>query len=264
MDRVREVASAGLALRKAKNLRVRLPLARLTVVTDDPGGLAGFGAILSEELNVKQVEVVEFDESSLDAYGIARKLTVNSRAAGPRIGKQVQTVIQAAKAGEWQTAITADGTETVVVGGVELVPGEFDLELHAADESIALAFLGSGGFVLLDTTLTPELEAEGLARDVIRAIQDTRKAADLKVSDRIRLEIRGSSSTDVDALASFGETIVSETLALASSFEWADDPATQAALGAKAGSQRTTLGAGQYSNAGVLVIDVWKSEQVDV
>ncbi|MCU1550484.1 MAG: isoleucine-tRNA ligase [Glaciihabitans sp.] len=264
MDRVREVASAGLALRKAKNLRVRLPLARLTVVTDDPGGLAGFGSILSEELNVKQVEVVEFDESSLDAYGIARKLTVNSRAAGPRIGKQVQTVIQAAKAGEWQTAITADGTETVVVGGIELVPGEFDLELHAADDSTALAFLGSGGFVLLDTTLTPELEAEGLARDVIRAIQDTRKAADLKVSDRIRLEIRGSSSTDVDALASFGETIVSETLALASSFERADDPATEAALGARAGSQRTTLGAGQYSNTGVLVIDVWKSEQVDV
>ncbi|HMH59225.1 MAG TPA: class I tRNA ligase family protein, partial [Galbitalea sp.] len=259
MDLVRDVASAGLALRKSRGLRVRLPLARLTVVTADPGLLANFADILGEELNVKQVELVEFDEGSLDSYGITRQLTVNSRAAGPRIGKQVQAVIQAAKAGDWQQQ-----GDTVVVGGVELVEGEYDLELRAADESIAISFLPAGGFVLLDTVTTSELEAEGLARDLIRNIQDTRKAADLRVSDRITLAIRGGSEGDVSALQAFSETIAGETLARTISIEFAADPETDAALNASAGSQRSTLSAGQYSNEGVVVIDVWKSELTDV
>jgi isoleucyl-tRNA synthetase len=259
MDLVREVASAGLALRKAKGLRVRLPLARVTVVTEDPRALADFGEILRQELNVKDVDLVAFDEGSLDAYGIARQLTVNARAAGPRIGKQVQSVIQAAKAGDWKMK-----GDTVVVGGLELVEGEFDLELRAADESTALAFLPGGGFVLLDTVTTPELTAEGLARDVIRAVQDTRKSADLQVSDRIVLAIRGGEQADVDALKLFSETIAGETLARQVTIEFATDPATDAALNATAGSQRSTLPAGQNSNQGVLVIDVWTSEQVDV
>ncbi|HEY2644017.1 MAG TPA: class I tRNA ligase family protein, partial [Galbitalea sp.] len=259
MDLVRDVASAGLALRKSKGLRVRLPLSKLTVVTVDPSALAAFGEILGEELNVKTVDLEEFDEGSLNAYGITRRLTVNARAAGPRIGKLVQSVIQSAKAGDWRP----EG-DNVIVGDVELIAGEFDLELHAASESTALAFLPDGGFVLLDTETTPELEAEGLARDVIRAIQDTRKSAELQVSDRIRLEIRGAATTDVDALAAFSETIAGETLARELSVSFAADPAVEAALDAKARSQRTVLGAGQYSNDGVLVIDVWKSELIDV
>jgi isoleucyl-tRNA synthetase len=259
MDLVRDVASAGLALRKAKGLRVRLPLARLTVVAADPRSLADFAEILQQELNVKQIDLVPFDEGSLDAYGISRQLTVNARAAGPRIGKQVQAVIQSAKAGDWQQQ--GDG---VTVGGIELVEGEFELELRAADEATAIGFLPGGGFVILDTVTTPELEAEGLARDVIRAIQDTRKAAGLNVSDRIILAIRGNESGDVSALQSFSETIAGETLAREITIELTADPATDAALGSRAGSGRSTLAAGQNSNQGVLVIDVWKSETVDV
>ncbi|MBD8141011.1 isoleucine--tRNA ligase [Frigoribacterium sp. CFBP 8759] len=180
MDAVRAVASSGLALRKAQGLRVRLPLARLTVVTPDPAGLEAFADIVRDELNVKQVVVTRLTEESLGEYGVTRKLTVNARAAGPRIGKQVQQVIPAAKRGDWQPA-----GENVVVGGVELLPGEFTLELAVADASSALAFVGDGGFVLLDTATTPELEAEGLARDVVRAVQQARKTADLDVSDRI-------------------------------------------------------------------------------
>jgi isoleucyl-tRNA synthetase len=259
MDVVREVASAGLGLRKAKNLRVRLPLARLTVVTPAPAGLTAFGDILRDELNVKAVDFVEFADSSLETYGITRRLSVNARAAGPRIGKQVQAVIQAARAGDWESV-----GEGVVVGGVELVPGEFELELHAASESTAIAFLSGGGFVLLDTETTPELEAEGLARDVIRSIQDTRKAADFQVSDRIMLEIRGDSDADVSALSRFNDTIGTETLSVATTISFVEDPATDAAMNTGAGSQRTTLAAGQYSNEGVLVIDVRKSGAVDV
>jgi isoleucyl-tRNA synthetase len=228
-------------------------------VTPAPAGLTAFGDILRDELNVKAVDFVEFADSSLETYGITRRLSVNARAAGPRIGKQVQAVIQAARAGDWESV-----GEGVVVGGVELVPGEFELELHAASESTAIAFLSGGGFVLLDTETTPELEAEGLARDVIRSIQDTRKAADFQVSDRIMLEIRGDSDADVSALSRFNDTIGTETLSVATTISFAEDPATDAAMNTGAGSQRTTLAAGQYSNEGVLVIDVRKSGAVDV
>jgi len=259
MDYVREIASAGLALRKTRGLRVRLPLAKLTVVTGRTEWFDGVEGILRDELNVKHVSFDPLAEGALESFGITRKLTVNARALGPRLGKQVQQVIQSAKAADW-----APSGSMVIVGGIELFAGEFDLELEAADESSAIAFLDDGGFVLIDTVTTPELEAEGLARDIIRAIQDTRKAAGLEVSDRITLSVTGSSDADVAALTGFGETIATETLAIEWTFATSPDPETAAALDSMASAQRATLKAGQYANAGVLVIDVWKSGAIDV
>ncbi|GAB2448719.1 isoleucyl-tRNA synthetase [Conyzicola lurida] len=259
MDRVRAIASAGLSLRKAKSRRVRLPLATLTIVSDDGAQLGEFASILLQELNVKDVVFSALETDSFERFGITQKLTVNSRAAGPRIGKQVQAVIKAAREGDW----TATG-ETVVVGGVELLPAEFDLELQSSDESNAIAFLADGGFVILDTETTPELEAEGLARDLIRAVQDTRKAAGLDVSDRISMTIRGDAASDLEALTTFEPTIAGDTLATQLRFALSDDPALDAATGSAAGSQRTTLAPGQYANTGVLVIDLWKAASVDV
>lgn len=258
MDAVREVASAGLALRKTRGLRVRLPLAGMTVVTASDF-FDGADAILREELNLKSVTIVKLAEDSVESFGIARRLTVNARALGPRVGKQVQQVIQAAKAGDW----SVDG-DRVIAGGVELVDGEFEMALEAADPSSAIAFLAGGGFVVLDTVTTPELEAEGFARDVIRVIQDTRKAAGLDVSDRIRLLVAASSDSDVAALTQFESTIAGETLAVSTTFLHADDPASAAAASSDGAGHRTTVGSGQYANTGVLVIDVVKSGAVDV
>jgi len=207
MDRVREVASSGLALRKAQKLRVRLPLATLTVVAPDAAALEGFADIIRDELNVKQLALVPLQESSLADFGITRRLTVNARALGPRIGKEVQRVIQAAKAGDW----SADA-DAVVAGGVALEAGEYELELTVADEAAAIAFLPSGGFVVLDTGVTPELAAEGLARDVVRAVQQARKDAGLEVTDRIRLALAGDADA-VAAIEAHRELIASETLA---------------------------------------------------
>ncbi len=257
MDYAREIASAGLALRKVRNLRVRLPLAKLTVVTARDDWFEGVDEILRDELNVKAVAFEPLEE--LESFGITRKLTINARALGPRLGKQVQQVIQAAKAGDW-----VQSGEVVTVGGEALQPGEYDLELEAADASSAIAFLGDGGFVILDIETTPELEAEGLARDLVRAIQDTRKAAGLDVSDRITFAVTGSSADDIAALKSFAEMIAGETLALETDFAVSPEPEAAAALGSAAGSQRATLASGQYANTGVLVIDVWKTGAVSV
>ncbi|MDP4334697.1 isoleucine--tRNA ligase [Curtobacterium sp. A7_M15] len=206
MDRVRDVASKGLALRKSTGKRVRLPLATLTLVVPDPSAVEPFVDILRDELNVKRVVLEQQEESSLGRYGIERKLTVNARAAGPRIGKQVQQVIPAAKQGDWTA--TESG---VRVGGVDLVEGEYTLDLTVADDSVAVAFLDGGGFAVLDTVTTPELEAEGLARDVVRAVQQARRDADLDVSDRIVLTLGADEVADA-AVRTHQELIAGETL----------------------------------------------------
>ena len=86
MDSVREVASAGLALRKAHGARVRLPLSRLNIVTRGAQALEPYAEILSEELNVKSVECVELDDSVESRWGIGKKLIPNARALGPPFG----------------------------------------------------------------------------------------------------------------------------------------------------------------------------------
>jgi isoleucyl-tRNA synthetase len=220
MDVVRDVCSATSALRKAGQLRNRLPLASLTVVTADPAGLEPFTGIVADEVNVKEVRLLDVEAPEASSYGVSQKLSVNARAAGPRLGREVQTAIKASKSGDWSVA--EDGT--VVAGGLALEEGEYTLETVVAgvEEGSATGMLPRGGFVVLDTTLTPELEAEGAARDLVRTVQQARKDAGLDVSDRIALTVAGPA--DVVAAARAHERLVAaETLATSVSFEEADE-----------------------------------------
>jgi isoleucyl-tRNA synthetase len=273
MDAVRDITSSSLALRKKVGLRVRLPLAELTVVAENAGSLADFSEILRDELNVKNVSLVAQTSDSAQEYGITSKLTVNARAAGPRLGKAVQQIIHAAKEGNW-----SEENGVVIAGGVALEPGEYDLTLEASEgenNSRALSLLPGGGFVLLDTVTTPELEAEGLARDVIRAVQDTRKAAGFDVSDRIVLNLFCFDSADAAALKNCGEAdIAAETLATSFGVH---DPDFHAELAGFAGGSPAEwlpampggmpehfalIPAGQYANAGDFVIAVSRVNRV--
>lgn len=202
MDRVRDVCSAALSLRKAKGLRVRLPLSTLTVAFDGASGLSGFSDLIADEVNVKQVVLT--DEVAAHCEQV---LTVVPRALGPRVGGAVQQVIKAVKAGEWTLV---DGQPTAA--GVTLQEGEYELRLVAADTSHSAPLPGDAGVVVLDTSLTPELEAEGLARDVVRVVQQARREADLAVTDRIELLIAASADVEA-AVAAHQEFLASETLA---------------------------------------------------
>lgn len=210
MDQVREVCSATSALRKAAKLRNRLPLATLTVVVDDPAALEPFTGIVADELNVKVVRPVAADSEEAASYGVEQKLTVNARAAGPRLGKDVQAAIKGSKSGDWSVA--PDGT--VTSGGLALVEGEYTLEtvVGSAAEGAATGMLPGGGFVVLDTVVTPELAEEGLARDLVRAVQQARKDAGLDVSDRIHLVLAGTASV-VAAARAHEQLLTRETLA---------------------------------------------------
>jgi isoleucyl-tRNA synthetase len=209
MDQVRDVCSAGSALRKSASLRNRLPLSQLTVVVSGAERLAGFEEIVAEELNVKSVRLLPEDHPEAASYGVSQRLTVNARVAGPRLGKDVQAAIRAAKAGEW----TISDTGIVTAGGLVLHDGEYAVETVASGgEGSATGLLPGGGFVVLDTALTPELEAEGVARDLVRAVQQARRDAGLDVSDRIVLVVSADAAV-VDAARTHADLIRRETLA---------------------------------------------------
>jgi isoleucyl-tRNA synthetase len=207
MDAVREVCSAALSLRKARGLRVRLPLASLTVAAPGAAVLRPFADLIADEVNVKAVEFTE----ELSGY-CERVLTVVPRVLGPRLGGQVQQVIRAVKAGDWSVV---DGA--VTAGGVPLLAGEYELRLVAADSERSAPLSGGEGVVVLDTTLTPELVAEGVARDVVRVVQQARRDADLDVADRIQLTVEAGPEV-VAAVRAHRDFVAGETLALAVEF----------------------------------------------
>lgn len=211
MDRVREVCSTGSGLRKAEGLRVRLPLASLTVVADDAAALQSYAELITDELNVRELVLTDLASAGPDAFGVQQVLQVNARAAGPRLGRQVQVAIKASKSGDW----SVDDSGAVTAGGIELIDGEYTLQTKVADadpdDRRAVAMLAGTGFVILDIAVTPELAAEGLARDVVRAVQQARREAGLQVSDRIELVLSGDEAIR-QAVQTHAELISTETL----------------------------------------------------
>ncbi len=215
MDRIREIVSVTLSLRKAHGLRVRQPLHEVKVAIPHPEWAEPLAGLVAREVNVRSVTFTSSDSTETEGFQIRTRLDVNARAAGPRLGRAVQTVIKAAKAGEWQQ----DAAGAVVVwtgdGDVVLEPAEYTLAATVegiGDGSFAAGLLSTAGYVVLDLTLTEELRAEGYARDVIREVQDARKAAGLHVSDHIDLTLDVPDEW-VSAVEAHRELIARETLA---------------------------------------------------
>jgi isoleucyl-tRNA synthetase len=182
------------------------------VVTDDPAALLPLASIVADEVNVREVVVRATSEASEADFGVSQRLTVNARAAGPRLGKDVQSTIKSARVGDW--SVDADGQ--VVCGGIALQDGEYAVETVVAQSGDggqrAVSVLPGGGFVVLDTTVTEALAAEGLANDLIRAVQQARRDAGLHVSDRITLTVAGAAEV-LAALETHQDRVLAQTLA---------------------------------------------------
>jgi len=208
MDLAREVCSSTLRVRKAHQRRVRQPLASLTVAVPGADRLAGFTSLIADEVNVKSVVLTD------DVAAVAtHELQVVPAALGPRLGGSTQAVIKAVKTGDWQQQ-----GDVVVAGGFELQPGEYQLKLVVAGDGASTSLAGGAGVVVLDIELTPELEAEGVARDLVRLVQQARRDAGLAVSDRITL-VLGVPESIRRRLAPHEGFVADETLATAVRFD---------------------------------------------
>ncbi|QJC21534.1 isoleucine--tRNA ligase [Arcanobacterium buesumense] len=209
MDEVRDVVSAAHSLRKAHKLRVRQPLRALTVVTELD--LAPYAELIMSEVNVKSVKIQSATESGLE---VSTDLAVLPRELDPSVRKFTSALFKAAKSGQWER--TESGVRMLIDPPVELSPHQYEMTTSvSAEEGSVAMVLASGAFVVLDTVLDAELEAEGYARDVIRAVQDQRKAEDLHVADRIRLVLTVPEEHRV-AVEAHRDMISAETLAVES------------------------------------------------
>jgi isoleucyl-tRNA synthetase len=210
MDRVREICSVALGLREEKRLRVRLPLQELAVAAEWAPALKGYQELIQSEVNVRQVHL----STRPDVFATTR-YSVNAKKAGPRLGSKLKAVLAAVKAPEVDFQISGvEARVKTAEGWIELQAGEWDVALVPnAEASLAVAALADRkSVVALETAVTPELEREGLARDLVRGIQQTRKDAKLHVSDRIRLRVSGDPAL-ADAVREHGAYIRQQTLA---------------------------------------------------
>jgi isoleucyl-tRNA synthetase len=209
----------GRAARKAAGLRVRQPLAELWVrapTTIATEGLRRFEAELRDELNVKNVRYLD-SATTLVEY----RFKPNLRLVGKKYGKLVPALSAALRelsgdaARDAAQAVEADRPVALVVEGqaLNLQPDELLVET-SSPEGYAVAEDG-GVLVALDTTLTPELHEEGLARELVRNIQDARKSAGFEISDRIAVYLGGADgdATLEKVIRQWGDYIRAETLA---------------------------------------------------
>lgn len=207
----------GRAARKAAGLRVRQPLAELWVrvpTPDEAEGLRRFEAELRDELNVKAVRMLD-SSVALVEY----RFKPNLRLVGRKYGKVVPALTAALRAlggdaaREVARAVEAGQTVTLVVDDqpLTLLPEELLVE-SSSPEGFAVAEDG-GVLVALDTALTPELRREGLARELVRNIQDARKRAGFEIADRIGVFLMGLDAELLMVVEAWGDYMRAETLA---------------------------------------------------
>ncbi len=209
MDRAREVCSAALALRRAHDVRVRQPLRELIVAGAEVDELRPFTALIADEVNVKSVAL----SAEIERYA-SFKLAVNARSVGKRLGKKTQEVIAAAKAGRWKQV--APGT--VEVAGESLSGEDFQLLLEPRPGVVCQPLGSNDAIAILDLAIDESLASEGVARDLVRAVQQARREAGLHVSDRVHvaLDLPGDWRAAAERFRAY---IAEQTLATELAFE---------------------------------------------
>ena len=219
MALARRLVALGRAARGEARMKVRQPLRRALLLVPGGGRLsAEVAAQVSEELNVKRLEVVE------SLAGLIRYSVVpNFRVLGPRLGPKmpaVKAALAAADGAEVSRSLEETGSFTVTVDGEAVVLDSGDLEVRA-EEHEEFALTQDGPFaVALDLQVDDDLRLEGLARELARAINDHRRASGLAIADRIRVRLWADGPVG-EAAKRHGDWIAGEVLAV----DWQVNPA---------------------------------------
>lgn len=210
MDLVREICNSALSIRNTFNMRIRQPLGSMTIYHRSSCDFLEneYQEIIRDEVNVKELEIV----SELKEVA-SLELKLNFPLLGKKIPDKIKKLVQYVKEEKWkqienEQIFLGDETENYTIE-----KGEYELLLKANSEYSSV-FDDNKGVVILSTELNDELILEGLARDVVRLIQETRKQADFHISDRIRVIIKAEDEKVKEAINRWDEYIKEQTLAL--------------------------------------------------
>jgi isoleucyl-tRNA synthetase len=183
MDQILDICSNALFIRSNENIRTRQPLNSLTIISNNNELLIKFEELIKDEINVKKV-IYKDDVENYADY----KLSINFPNLGKRLPHKVKDIIVASKKHQWQLT-----PEHLIIAGEQLNKDEFSLVLQPKNVKGTKSLANNHGLILLDLEITKELYEEGIARDLIRFIQQARKDANFAINDRIFLEIVGKS-----------------------------------------------------------------------
>ena len=214
VEEARRIIGLGLMLRNEKQLKVRQPLAKMLVFSNEEvkKAVASFENIIKEELNIKEVELIEDDNILNDGY-----LMVNFKVAGGMFKEKIQDfklALEKINEENMKKAVEDfdnESVEEIEVEGFGKVQKEAFIK-NKKPKSHLVIIKENDDVVALDTTLTEELIVEGMARDLVRTLQVLRKEAGFKVEQKINLSIVTEGKLMEKVLEKHIEKITEDTL----------------------------------------------------
>jgi isoleucyl-tRNA synthetase len=225
MDAAADLVSRVLGLRKRRQIRVRQPLASVTVASRSETtsrALRRFEHHILDELNVKELVIAD-DESEIVGYSVKPDMS----AMGPKFGKAakaIATALESADAKEIAAKVDAGEGVSITASGKEYELTADDLIIETTCPDHIALHREENMTVALDTRLSDELIAEGIARDFVRHVQILRKERELELDDHIRLSYTTESRTLKGAIEEWLDYIKAETLAIEARDTIAGDP----------------------------------------
>jgi len=207
MDRVMNACNAVLSLRNALGIRVRQPLTKAIFVGVSEDEVNDeMKKLILDEINVKSWE--NLPKSEITKYA-TMKIKLNLPIIGKRIPADIKQLILSSKTDNWHFK-----DDKVILDRIELLPEEFSIILEPKQEykNIANALSTNDSLIILDTVITEELKEEGIARDVVRIIQQARKDNNFAITDKIKLYIKTESSLIKNSIDKWKNYIENQTL----------------------------------------------------
>jgi isoleucyl-tRNA synthetase len=207
MEKVREASSAALNIRNKAGVRVRQPLRSVTFIGLGVTNLSEeMQQLVLDEINVKAW--VNLDKHLIPEYGNF-KLQLHLPIIGKRIPQSVKEIIPQAKSGNWKLL---DGE--LYVGDIKLEKDEYTMKLEPKESSQqnCAAIDSNDGLVIVDLEIDHQLKLEGIARDIIRFIQQTRKELGFEVTDKIHTTLFTSDAIVLEAIDLWRGSISLQTL----------------------------------------------------
>ena len=202
MDLVRDICNAVFSLRKEANIRVRMPLLKMTICGDCELNKE-YLSIIQNEVNVK--EIVMYNDNIEDIATM--EVVINMKECGKKFGASLKDILQAQKNGDWQIE-----NNTLKIAGFTLDNTLFSVIYKPKDGSKAMLCSNHNVLVMIDLNTTDELVLEGLSRDLIRLIQQTRKDNGFEIADRITTNIYTNDEVFDEILKVWGNFIKEQTL----------------------------------------------------
>ena len=209
MQTVRSIVTLGHGLRKRHEVKVRQPLSVLTVITRDPAvaqAVKSHEALIAEELNVRSVHI-----DPVEDHIVHLSAQANFKSLGPRLGAATKTAAAEIANMSHETISSILDGGTVEIAGTSVTADDIVVRREPR-EGLVVAAEGTLS-VALDVTVTAELAAEGLAREIVSVVQGVRRSAGLEVSDRISMLWQAENAELVDALSEHKTMIAGELLA---------------------------------------------------